>query len=175
MATTRDQIESYLQRRKGWQVKDANGGAGTKMAEALGVSAGRLNHVLREMEAEGVISREMSARRTFAIRLNKPAANGQEPAVVEQDGVDYTKLGLSVLQAASEAVQNAEKLEQANKELRRELTTVRNQLQALELQNAALERQVGQAKATAERVAAGLSTEVRKDVQALLTKVKRLG
>lgn len=174
MSNTREQVEAYLQRRKGWQLKDADGGAGSKLAVAIGVSAGRLNAVLREMESEGVISRDMSARRTFAIRLNKPAVNGQEPAAESTDE-DYVKLGLGVLQAASKALQEADELRAALDAQRKELVAVRSQLQAAELQNAALERQVKEAQAMAERVAANLPPEVKKDVRALLTKVKRLG
>lgn len=179
MATLREQISQYLQTH---EVVSDEGRATAKLAKALKLSGTALtsvSSVLRSMERDGEVKREIDGKRTYSIKwIATPSSNGQEPAPAAptaSEGEDYVKLGLGVLQAASRALTEVEELRATIKAQKDELEAVRGQLQAKELACAALERQVAEAKVTADRVAATLPTEVKRDVQKLLNKVKRLG
>jgi len=104
------------------EIRDPKGGAGTKLAKAIGANAGSLAAVLRDMEEEGVIERTGTDRRTYTIRLinvdEVPAAavNGQQ--AVAESKTDYlAKLNEAI--EAGQAVLDA--LIKENEQLHRQL------------------------------------------------------
>lgn len=76
--TARQQMLEYLTQHGG-RLEDPDGMAATVLREQLGLAASA-KHVLADLEAQGVIRREIRGRRTFAIELVEAPADHPAPA-----------------------------------------------------------------------------------------------
>lgn len=152
---TRDDIETNLGKRRNKEIKDSKGGAGTKLARAIGGNAGRVNQVLREMEAEGRIFRDVVGRRTYLIRLVEPTAVPTPPAYTN-GAVARPKASKKRLEAIDEvlaALSDYPDLLEENKRLEKELAAAEQTIEAQQLQIAALGRQIHDARGKTDVIA----------------------
>ena len=153
MATVAELISANLSKRKGWQITDKDGLATAKLARAIKAAPSAVAVTLRRMESDGLLSREIESKRTYAIRLVKPLApalngsNGQA-AVNPKDQKRQRQID-----AVVETLQEHAALLEENANLQKELGKAEEKIEAQSLQIAALTRQVEGTKETAKLIA----------------------
>jgi len=181
VATFKERVTDYLLKHGGKIEADNVTG---KLARALRVPDAQrpgLISALKRMEADGLIERSVVGKRTKGIYLipqpeHAATTNGQEPAptptVTKDSGeIDYSELAQEMIRSAAEAFALRDKYREENRVLKKELERLQGQLQAAELQNAALGRQVMDAKEAAKDI----QPELKKEVRSLLNKINRMG
>jgi DNA-binding transcriptional regulator GbsR (MarR family) len=170
--TIRDDILAYLG--KHGSVESQTGNATSELAAAVGASVGGVSAMLRELEGEGAVAREVEGRRTYWISLktDEPAANGHQPApeASEKAGdIDYGILALELLQQAAAAVTDSKRLTEELVAARQTAKLAEAALQASQLEVAALTRQLSDVQARVFN----LPPEKRKQIQGVVRALKK--
>lgn len=149
----RERVEANLDKRRNKEIKDTKGGAGSKLAKAIGANAGSLNSALREMEAEGRVFRDIVGRRTFAIRLTDPPSE-PTPAASTNGAVAGPRTDfmakLNEAMAVGEALVG--KLIEENEQLRKQLAKSEQKVGELQLEVAAMKREVKDTRNSAQLI-----------------------
>lgn len=164
---------------------DEGGQATAVLATRIGADPKTLSTLLRKMETAGEITRVMTGHRTYAIHLPAvseylAASNGAptelerlqqlEEEIVGESSLDYDALAIAMLRQCAHALTKVEVLALERDEALATVVQTQRELEAAEERLEKLEA----AAAHAQEAIANVPPEVRKQILALVRRVRKI-